>query len=90
MGFSGASRASGTHAVLEHVEEGGVELAARLMFWREGLALVSDRQLLVSLSAEEVQAPRLFGHGGGAVVLACLGGGRKMGFFMVTNLLFRS
>lgn len=57
MGFSGASHAAGAHAVLEHVDEGGVELTARIMFWREGLALVSDRQLLVSLSTEEVQTP---------------------------------
>lgn len=57
MGPSGASDALGAHAVLEHVDEGGVELAARIMFWREGLALLSERQLLVSLSAEEVRAP---------------------------------
>lgn len=57
MGFSGASHAPGAHAVPEHVDEGGVELAARVMFWGEGLALVSDRQLLVSLGAEEVQTP---------------------------------
>lgn len=92
MGFSGASHASGAHAVLEQVDEGGVELAARSMFWREGLALVSDRQLLVPLSAEEVQTPRLSGHRVGAVVLACLveDGKYGVGFFKVTNLLFRS
>lgn len=75
MGLSGPSDASGAHVVLEHVDEGGVEFAAGMVVWREGLAPVGDLQLLASLSAEEVQAPRLFGHGGGAVVLARLSWG---------------
>lgn len=88
MGLSGPSDASGAHAVLEHVDEGGVEFAARMVVWREGLALVGDLQLLASLSAEEVQAPRLFGHGGGAVVLARLSKERKcsLGFFTSPNI----
>lgn len=88
VGLSGLSDASGAHAVLEHVDEGGVEFAAGMVVWREGLAPVGDLQLLASLSAEEVQAPRLFGHGGGAVVLARLSKERKcnLEFFTWPNI----
>lgn len=87
MGSSGPSDTFGAHAVPENVDEGGVELAAWSMFWREGLALFSESQLLAPLSAEEVQAPRLFRYGGGAMVLARLseGGIFGVGFFFLPN-----
>lgn len=57
MGSSGLSDSFDAHAVPENVDEGGVELAPRSVVWREGLALLSEFQLLAPLCAEEVQAP---------------------------------
>lgn len=72
VGSSGSSNSVGAHAVAEKVDEGGVELAAGSVVCREGLASFADFQLLAPLSAEEVQAPGLFGYRGGAMVLARL------------------
>lgn len=79
---SGSSDTVGAHAVAEKVDEGGVELAAGSVVCREGLAPLADFQLLAPLSAEEVQAPGLFGYGGGAMVLTCLL--ERGGFFFLT------
>lgn len=72
MGSSGSSNAVGAHAVAEKVDEGGVELAAGSVVCKEGLAPFADFQLLAPPSAEEVQAPGLFGYRAGAMVLARL------------------
>lgn len=50
IGFSGPSYAISAHVVLEHVDEGGVEPAARIMVRRESFTPLCNLHLLTPLS----------------------------------------
>lgn len=41
IGFSGPSYTFNAHVILEHVDESGVKLAARMVVWRKRLAPLS-------------------------------------------------
>lgn len=91
VGPSDPSEAFGAQAVPEDVDEGGVELAAGSVVWREGLALFGQSQLLAPLGVQEVQAPRLFGSRGGAraTVLARLSDGGILSVEILRFLFWR-
>lgn len=57
IGFSGPSYAISAHVVLEHVDEGGVKIAARIMVWSESFTLLCNLQLQTPLGTKQVETP---------------------------------
>lgn len=72
IGSSGPGYAIGAHVVLEHVDEGGVTISARVMVWREGFTLLCNFQLVIPLSTQQEKTPRVLRHSVAAMVLASL------------------
>lgn len=63
----------GGHAVSEHVQEGGVELAAGVQLWRERLTMFLDPQPLAPPGPQQVHTPRVLSDRDWVQVLTHLG-----------------
>lgn len=52
----------GAHSIVQHVQEGGVELGVRCQLRAEGGAVLTHGQPLAPLGTKQIQGPGLFSH----------------------------
>lgn len=64
--------ALGAHVLSEHVQKGGVELAALGQLRREAIVMLLHLQMLVPLSTQQVKRPFLLGHRPRLQLFTCL------------------